>query len=526
VTDDGRAGSAPRWPSPDGWGEIIRVTRPTDGSLVGELAVTSPHEVPRRVARGRAVQKGWASLTAGDRVRHLRGLLEALGGRAREIEETIVAETGKPRTEALLELLTVTDQLRYYLKNASPFLKPRRVSTGWLVWKRAMMVREPLGVIGVISPWNHPFVVSMTPVMTALFGGNAVVLKPSEHAPYTGLLAEDLARDAGLPNDLVQVVVGGAATGEALVRGGVDKIFFTGGAGTAVSVLAAAAESLTPVALELGGKDAAVVLEDADLERAARGIVWGAFMNAGQTCLSVERAYVVEEVFDAFLREVLAQVRQLKVGSTPGLSMGPMTTTAQLSLVEEHLADAVSRGAVVVAGGGRTDPASNVLEPTVLTNLDPGSLVLTEETFGPLLPLIPVKDSEEAVLRANGGDFGLSASVWTRDRSRGLDMARRIRAGSVCVNDALVHYAIPGLPFGGVGKSGYGRSKGLDGLAALTRTRSVVTDWLGLKREPWWFPYSRASERLLRNVFLLRWKGVIRGLPRLAASFLKRAAGP
>jgi acyl-CoA reductase-like NAD-dependent aldehyde dehydrogenase len=331
VTDDGRVGSAPRWPSPDGWGEIIRVNRPTDGSLVGELAVTSPHEVPRRVARGRAVQKGWASLTAGDRVRHLRGLLEALGGRAREIEETIVAETGKPRTEALLELVTVTDQLRYYLKNASPFLKPRRVSTGWLVWKRAMMVREPLGVIGVISPWNHPFVVSMTPVMTALFGGNAVVLKPSEHAPYTGLLAEDLARDAGLPNDLVQVVVGGAATGEALVRGGVDKIFFTGGAETAVSVLAAAAESLTPVALELGGKDAAIVLEDADLERAARGIVWGAFMNAGQTCVSVERAYVVEEVFDAFLREVLAQVRQLKAGSTPGLSMGPMTTTAQLS---------------------------------------------------------------------------------------------------------------------------------------------------------------------------------------------------
>ena len=522
MTDARRAGSAPTWPSPDGWGEIIRVTRPTDGSLVGELAVTSPHEVPRRVARGRAVQEGWASLTVGDRVRHLRGLLEALGGRAREIEETIVAETGKPRTEALLELVTVTDQLRYYLKNASPFLKPRRVSTGWLVWKRAMMVREPLGVIGVISPWNHPFVVSMTPVITALFGGNAVVLKPSEHAPYTGLLAEDLARDAGLPEDLVQVVVGAGATGEALVRAGIDKVFFTGGGEAATSVLAAAAESLTPAVLELGGKDAAIVLEDADLERAARGVVWGAFTNAGQTCIAVERAFVVEEVFDAFLREVLAQVRKLKAGTTPGLSVGPMTTDDQLLRVEEQLDDAVARGAVVVAGGSRTDPASNVLEPTVLTNLDPGSLVLAEETFGPLLPLIPVKDSEEAVRMANGVDFGLSASVWTRDRSRGMALAGRLRVGSVCVNDALVHYGIPGLPVGGVGRSGYGRSKGLEGLAELTRTRSVVTDRLGLKREPWWFPYTRASERTLRNVFLLRWKGVMGGLSRLAASFLRR----
>jgi acyl-CoA reductase-like NAD-dependent aldehyde dehydrogenase len=518
--------AAPIRLSPDGSGEVLRVTRPTDGSLVGELAVTPPLEVPGRVARARAVQEGWASMGPRDRARRLRGLLEAMGGRAREIEDTIVAETGKPRSEALMELITVTDQLRYYLAKAPPFLAPRRVSTGWMVWKRAQTVREPLGVIGVISPWNYPFILSMTPVLTALFAGNAAVLKPSEHAPYTGLLAEDLARDAGLPQDLVQVVVGGKATGEALVRGGVDKIFFTGGPESAVSVLGAAAESLTPAVLELGGKDAAIVLEDADLVRAARGVVWGAFVNAGQTCIAVERVYVVEEVFDAFLREVLRQVRRLKAGSMPGLSVGPMTTAAQLRLVEDHLEDAVARGATVLAGGGRTDPAANVLEPTVLTNLDSGSLVLRDETFGPILPILSVKDGDEALRRANESDYGLSASVWTRNRSRGVDMARRMRVGAVCVNDALVHFGIPGLPFGGVGRSGYGRSKGLEGLAELTRTQSVLVDRLGLKREPWWYPYTKASERLLRSMFLLRWKGLVRGLPSLAVSFLRRTRGP
>lgn len=525
MTGNGVPEFAASWPAMNEGSEVIRVSRPSDGSLVGELAVTSRHELPRRVARARAVQVGWGSLEPGDRVRRLRSFLTALGARGREIEETIVAETGKPRMEALLEVMTVTEQLRYYLRVAPPFLRSRRVSTGWLAWKRAYVVREPLGVIGVISPWNYPFVLSMTPVLTALFGGNAAILKPSEHTPYTGLLAEDLARDAGLPDDLVQVVVGGGPTGEALVRAGVDKIFFTGGAGTGRSVLAAAADSLTPAVLELGGKDAAIVLEDADLERTARGIVWGSFVNAGQTCIGVERAYVVEEVFDAFLREVLVQVRRLKAGSAPDLSMGPMTTGAQLHRVEAQLDDAISRGAVVVAGGCRTDPASNVLEPTVLTNVDPGSLVLREETFGPLLPLIPVKDAEEALRQANSGAFGLSASVWTRDRARGEELAHRIRAGSVCVNDALTHYAIPGLPFGGVGESGYGRCKGLEGLAELTRTRSVVVDLPGLKREPWWFPYSKTTERLLRGVFLLRWKGIIRGIPRLFALFRKGGTG-
>lgn len=497
---------------PGGDPEVIRVLRPSDGSLVGELAVTPAHEVPQRVARTRSVQVGWASLPAKDRERRLRGLLTAIEDRTQEIEETIVAETGKPRVEATIEVMTVVEHLRYQLKHASPLFRPRRVSTGWMVWKQAFIYREPLGVVGVISPWNYPFILAMTPTMTALFGGNGVVLKPSEFTPYSGLLVEELVRDAGLPEGLVQVVIGRGVTGEALVRSGVDKVFFTGGSRTGRSVLAAAADSLTPVVLELGGKDPAIVLEDADLERAARGIVWGAFLNAGQTCISLERVYVVEEVYDAFLREVLAQVRKLRAGSTHGVEVGPMTTPAQLKWVEDQLAEAVEGGAIVVTGGGRTDPASNVLHPTVLTGVNPDAGILREETFGPVLPVVQVKDAEEAVQQANEGKFGLSASVWTQDRSRGISLALRLRAGAVCVNDALVNFGVPSLPFGGVGESGFGRSNGEEGLKEMTRTRSVLVDRLGLEREPWWFPYSRSTERMLKGALLFRLKGGVGGV--------------
>jgi acyl-CoA reductase-like NAD-dependent aldehyde dehydrogenase len=375
-----------------------------------------------------------------------------------------------------------------------------------------MLLREPYGVVGVIAPWNYPFLLSMNPVMTALFAGNAAVLKPSEYSPYSGLLVEDLARDANLPEGLVQVVIGGGPTGEALVRSGVDKVFFTGGTETGRRVMAAAAESLTPVALELGGKDAAIVLEDADLERTARGIVWGAFQNAGQTCLSVERVFVVEGIYDAFVRQVLAEVRRLRAGSTAGVDVGPITTPEQLLKLETQLQDAVEGGATVLAGGTRTDPASNVFLPTVLTDVEAHARLLREESFGPFLPVLRVKDSEEAVRRANETSFGLSASVWTGDRRRGEVVARRIRAGGVCVNDVMTHYAVPGLPFGGVGESGFGRSKGLEGIAELTRTRSILVGRWGLAREPWWFPYSKATETLVRAGLASRLRGGLGGI--------------
>ncbi len=514
--------SGDRWSSPPPEPRIIRVLRPTDGSLVGELAVTPHADIPNRVQRARTVQEGWASLGPRDRVRRLRGLVKAVGDRALEIEETIVAETGKPRAEALVEVVTVLDLLRYYLKAAPSFLEPRRVSSGWVVWKKALLTREPLGVLGIISPWNYPFILSMTPVLTALFGGNAAVLKPSEYTPYSGLLAEDLASDAGLPEGLVQVIVGPGRTGESLVRSGVDKVIFTGGTETGRKVMAAAAETLTPVALELGGKDAAIVLEDADLGRAARGVAWGAFQNAGQTCMAVERVFVIESIYDAFLRELLAEVRKINAGSGARVEMGPMVVPHQLETVETQLQEALERGAKVQIGGHRADPASNVFHPTVVTDVDPFSSLMTEETFGPLVPVIPVKDEEEAIRRTNGSRYGLSASVWSGDRSRGMNVARRLRVGGVSVNDSLALYAIPGLPSGGFRDSGFGRSRGLEGLGAVTQTRSVVVDRLNLKREFWWFPYDRSTEVMLWSALQYRWRGGVRGLLAGALALMRR----
>lgn len=511
----------PGWPNLPIEPEVIRVLRPADGSLVGELAVTPSQDVSRRVARGRSVQTGWASLTPRDRARRLSALLTVMEVHAKEVEDTIVAETGKPRLEAVAEFTATVDLVRYYLKTAAAFLKPKRVGTGWMVWKKGRILREPWGVVGIIAPWNFPFLLSMNPTATALFGGNAVVLKPSEFSPYSGLLVEDLARDAGLPEDLVQVVIGTGTTGEALVRSGVDKVFFTGGSETGKKVMAAASDTLTPVALELGGKDAAIVLEDADLDRTVPGVVWGAFQNAGQACLSIERVFVEESIYDSFLRGVLAEVRRVRAGSNGGVDVGPLTTDQQLKKVEKVLAEATKRGAAVLVGGTRTDPASNVLQPTVITDLPSGTALLNEETFGPVIPIVPVKDAEEAVKRTNEVPYGLGASVWTGDKKRGEALAARLQAGGVCVNDVISIYGVPSLPFGGVARSGFGRSKGEEGLAEMTRSRSVLVDRFGLKREPWWFPYSKESERLTRAGMVFRLKGGLKGLL-AAAWFLLR----
>lgn len=510
------------WPTPEQEPQVIRVVRPTDGTLVGELAVTPSADIPRRVARARSVQEGWATLGPRDRARRLRRLLDAIGAKVGEIEETISAETGKPRAEALIEVISVLDLLRFYLRKAPPFLSSKRAGVGWLLWKQASRVRDPLGVIGVISPWNYPFLLSMTPVVTALFGGNGAVLKPSEFTPYSGLFAEDLAREAGLPDGLVQVIVGTGVTGEALVRSGVDKVVFTGGSETGRRVLAAASESLTPVVLELGGKDAAIVLEDANLPRAARGVLWGAFQNAGQACIGIERVFVVDEVYDTFVEHLLDEVKRIRAGSAGGVDVGPMVVQHQLEQVEDHLQDALDRGARVVVGGHRADPASNVFQPTILTDMQRGSVALHEETFGPLLPLVRVKDQEEAVRLTNETPYGLSASVWTGDKRRGVELSRRLRAGGVTVNDVLVHYGIPELPIGGSGKSGFGRTRGLEGLAELTQPKGTVVDRLGLKGEPWWFPYSRMTEVLLWGVFLFRWKGGLKGLLAGALAVVRR----
>ena len=501
---------------------IIEVRRPSDGSLLGEVPLCSPFDVLQAIERARSVQRQWIALTAEERFGKLARIAEIVGDHAEEIAESIQAETGKPRVEALTEVLVVMDLLRYYDEVAPRILRRQWVKTGWMIGKSAYLYREPYGVVGVICPWNYPFILPMDVVAAALYGGNAAVVKPSEYTPFTALKMIHLCRKAELPDGLVQVVPGAWKAGDALAGGGTDKVVFIGSSQTGRKVMARAAESLTPVALELGGKDAAVVFDDADLDRAANGVVFGAFFNAGQTCLSIERVFVMESVHDEFVAKVVALTEKLRVGTEGEFDIGPISTVAQLRVVEDQLEDALLRGGRVLTGSGRLEDGSNLFLPTVLVDVDASMKVMWEETFGPILPIVRVKDEEEALRMVNVNPFGLFASPWTDDRERGERFGEKLRVGGVSINDVLSHYAIPGIPMGGVGESGFGRRRGLGGLEELTRSRSVVIHRTGLSRELWWFPYNKKGEKLVKVLLETRQETGIRRVWAAFRSFFRR----
>lgn len=467
----------------------IDVLSPSDGRHLGSVPIHTADDVEAAIRLAREAQSGWGELAPPARARRLKRLRHTLGDRSEEIADLLQAETGKPRVEALTEIVVIADVMRFYARVAQRVLGARRVGTSWLVGKSASVRREPYGVVGAITPWNYPFVLTMDAVVAALFAGNAIVLKPSEYTPLTALKLVELAREAGLPEGLVSVVTGDGTTGAALAHSSVDKLFFTGSTATGKKVLAAAAETLTPVGLELGGKDPALVLGDADLERTARGIVYGAFFNAGQTCISTERVFAVSSIYDALVDRITELTNELTAGSEGEYDVGPMVTPFQVAIVEAHVEDARERGARVTVGGKRAGEGSQVFLPTVIADVDPSMKVMRDETFGPLLPVMRVEDEEEAIRMANATSYGLFASVWTKDLARGRAVAARIRAGGVSINETLVHYAVPGLPMGGVGESGFGRRRGVEGLEEMSVTRSMLVHRWGFRSEIWWFPY-------------------------------------
>ena len=499
----------------------VDVDAPPAGRRPGRVPVTSEADVRTAVAAARSVQPEWGRLSPRKRSARMLELARVVERRADELVACLVDETGKPRAEALASVVVCVDLIRFYARVAPRHLRRRRVGTGWILWKRAYAQREPFGVIGAITPWNYPLILSMDAVVSGLFGGNAVVLKPSEFTSFTALMIADLCREAGLPDHLVRVVTGDASTGAALVRSGVDKVSFTGSTGAGRQVMAAAAESLTPVLLELGGNDPALILEDADLDRAARGVAFGAFFNAGQTCISIERVYVARAVADAFIERLVAVTRSLRAGIQEERDVGPMITEAQYVKVVEQIEDALAKGARALTGGV-PDGGTRVIQPTVLVDVDDSMRVMSEETFGPVVPIVLVDSEDEAVTRANASNYGLCASVWAGDRARGLRVAARLQSGVVSLNDCLSHYSIAGLPMGGNGDSGFGRRRGLEGLDEMTRVRSLFVDIGGLRREPWWFPYDQASERLTRAVLAWRARGGASGLVSAARRLLAR----
>jgi acyl-CoA reductase-like NAD-dependent aldehyde dehydrogenase len=472
---------------------------PATLETVGEVPVNTAADVSEAVRKARLAQQQWGLLSLQRRLHTLRRYQTVLVENTDLIVETVWKETSKPRTEVLVEIFTVLEMIRHYRHTAAKQLAPRKVSSGLVMHKRAYKRFEPLGVVGVISPWNYPFLLPHTPILTALVAGNGVVLKPSELTSLTGQLLVRLLKQVLPDPELVQLVTGGGETGAALVKAGVDKIAFTGSVATGKKIMAAAAETLTPVVMELGGKDPMIVCADADLDRAAAGAVWAAFSNTGQTCMAIERCYVEASVADAFTAKVVAKTKALRQGIDNGdIELGSMISERQRQIVSDHVTAAVQQGARALTGG-KEGANGFAYEPTVLVDVTAEMAVMKDETFGPVLPIMRVPDVQTAVRLANDSAYGLTASVWTKDTGRGENIAAQLKAGVVCVNDHLVNYGIPSLPFGGIKESGFGRMHGEEGLMEMVSVKSVVVDRLGLGREPYWFPYSKSVSGLLEQ---------------------------
>ena len=379
--------------------------------------------------------------------------------------------------------------------------------------KRGRLLREPYGVIGSIAPWNYPFSTPAIETIGALAVGNAVVLKPSEFTPLVALELQKLMYAAGLNPDLLQVLIGAGPVGAALLHAGIDKLIFTGSVATGKRIAEAAAQRLLPVVLELGSKDPMIVLEDADLDVATSGAVWGAMMNCGQTCLSIERCYVQRRVYEKFLQLCKQKIEKLRVGEGQGseVEMGPLIHERQLRTVEEHVQDAVARGARLLTGGRRLpELGPNFYAPTLLADVTHEMRIMQEETFGPALPVAPFDTDNDAVRLANDTQFGLAASVWTRDNQRGEAIARRIRSGTVMVNDAISAFGIAEAPHGGFEQSGIGRAHGELGLEEMVLTKYLDVDLLPRMKKVWWYGYSMSFQQQMSGfVDMLFGRGIV-----------------
>ncbi|MFZ0181261.1 MAG: aldehyde dehydrogenase family protein, partial [Candidatus Dormiibacterota bacterium] len=364
------------------------------------------------------------------------------------------------------------------------------------------ILRDPHGVIGIISPWNYPFSIPATESLSALVTGNAVVLKPSELTSLNALQLASLLHQAGVPEDVFQVVIGDGSAGSALLNAGIDKLVFTGSVGTGKRIAQAAAARLLPVVLELGGKDPMLVLDDADVDVASSGAVWASFANCGQACLSVERCYVHRSLYEAFLEACVQKTKRVRVGdgSDPQTDVGPMIHEQQLRNVEAHVEDARRRGARVLTGGSRLPHLGpKFYAPTVLADVNHAMHIMREETFGPVLPIMPFDSDDDAIRLANDSDYGLAASIWTQNRARGETLARRIEAGTVMVNDAVACFGISEAPHGGVKASGMGRTHGRFGLEEMVRIKHVDSDRLPRLKQVWWYGYGEAFMRQMEG---------------------------
>ncbi|HYV14514.1 MAG TPA: succinic semialdehyde dehydrogenase [Conexibacter sp.] len=484
-------------------GTGIPVENPATGEVIATVPTLGASQVKELVARARAAQPAWEALGFEERGKVFLRAQKWVTDNARQIIATIVSETGKTYEDAqLAEIMYAASAFGFWAKEAPGFLADEHVKSAnpFVKGKKLITRYRPVGVVGVIGPWNFPLTNSFGDCIPALAAGNAVVLKPSEVTPLTSLLMADALRECGLPQDVFQVATGDGTTGAALVDE-VDFVMFTGSTRTGKKVAERAAQTLTPFGLELGGKDPMIVLADADVERAANAAAYWSMNNGGQVCISVERVYVEAPVYDQFVAKVVDNVRELRQGRPDGpgsVDVGAVTFPPQLDIIERHVKDAVDKGARILVGGKQAAGPGNFFEPTVLVDVDHSMTCMTEETFGPTLPIMKVGDAEEALALANDSPYGLQASVWTKDVRRGEQLARRVEAGAVCVNDAQINYTVLELPMGGWKTSGLGTRHGAGGIRKYTQQQTLlVTRFAPTKKEPYMFPYSARKTKLL-----------------------------
>jgi len=445
---------------------------PANGDVVGVHPIASKADVDAAVARAREAAEWWEALGFDDRANHLLTWRSVVTRRIAQLADISHRETGKPHSDAQLEIAMTIEHIAWAAKHAEKVLGPQKVKSGLLAANQASTVEyKPLGVVGVIGPWNYPVFTPCGSIAYALAAGNAVVFKPSEYTPGVGRWLADTFTEVVHGRPVFQVVTGLGETGNALCTADIDKLAFTGSGATGKKVMAACAVNLTPVIIEAGGKDSLIVDEDADLEKAAEAALWGGMSNAGQTCIGTERVYVHENVFDSFMAEITEQAQGLRADAHPESKLGPITMPKQLGIIKRHIDDAIAKGANVVMGGSDA-VGERFVQPTILTHVPEDSTAITDETFGPTLVINPVKSMDEAVELTNATDYGLAGAVFSK--KHGVDIARRVRSGMTSVNSIIAFAGIPALPFGGVGGSGFGRIHGPDGLKEFTYAKSIT----------------------------------------------------
>lgn len=508
-------------------GEIVSYN-PATGEEFGRVANTSAEEVGEAVEKSRQAFEKWKETSFKERARFIMRAREVVLDELDEIARLISDESGKPVAESLsMEIAPVLDLMQYFARNAAKILKPERVNIGLYatLGRTSKIIYKPLGTVGIIPAWNYPFSIPLGETVMALMAGNAVIVKPSELTPFIGLKIGEIFQKANLPKDVVQIISGGGRTGAALVDAGIEKIMFTGSVATGKRIAESAAKHLTSVVLELGGKDPMIVFADANLELAAQGAIWGAFCNSGQSCSSVERLYVEESVAEEFTKLIVEKTRALNQdsGDKETTDIGAMSSERQIKIVEDHVESFRNEGAKILTGGKRNENFKGTFyEPTVIGNATNEMRGMREETFGPTLPIATFKTEREAIDLANDSDFGLTASVWTKDLTKGKRVAEKILAGTVCVNEVLYTHGIGQTPWGGFKQSGYGRTHGKNGLMELVAPQHIHVNRFLLAPNAWWMPYSANAVETFRGFARYFASGSLVQTAKLAPQLLKR----